>query len=118
MGHCSNQWLNTGYGLRESNHAPTPVTIEAETPADDWSEEHKVVIEIRATREGGEYMEFYLTKSEAEKCAQAFLNECSEKVRERLLLRTMKGMTASKLLEILTSILKTRLGDGSNGAKK
>jgi len=118
MGFCSNQWLNTGGGYRLSTHIPVSVDIEAGTPFDTWSGEHKVVLEIKGTRESMEYMEFQLTKPEAEQCANAIIRVCSDKVRERLALQILKGMTPAKLLEILTSILKVRLRDAPKRAKK
>lgn len=121
MGFVSNQWLNRGRGIRSGGHSPIPVSaieVVMPRPGDSWSAEYKVVAEVHARRENGEYQAFYLTRSEAEKCAGDIVDVCSGKVREQIALQTLKGMTAKKLLKTLTSILSARLGDRPNGAKQ
>ncbi len=114
MGFVSSQWLNRGRGARKAGHSPLPVpVIEVVLPKrnDDWSTEYKVVVEVHARRENGEYQAFYLTRPEMEECAMDMFSVCSGKVREQLALQTLKGMTATKLLTTLTSILRVRLRD-------
>ncbi len=121
MGFVSSQWLNRGRGARRGAHSPIPVSaIEVVVPKsnDDWSEEYKVVVEMHARRENGEYQAFYLTRAEAETCAGDIVNVCSGKVREQIALQTLKSMTAKKLLKTLTSILSARLRDGPNRVKR
>ena len=117
MGFVSNQWLNRGCGARRAGHSPIQVPaieVVVPRPGDNWYLEYKVVAEVHARRENGEYQAFYLTRSEAEKCAMEMFNLCSNKVRERLALHTLKRMTAAKLLAILTSTLRSRLRDRLN----
>ena len=87
-------------------------------PNDDWTVEYKVVVEIHARRENGEYQAFYLTRREAEQCAGDIFSVCSGKVREQIAKQTLKRMTAKQLLKALTSILSARLQDGPNRVKR
>jgi len=121
MGFVSSQWLNRGRGARKAGHNPIPVPVIEVVVAkrnDDWSAEYKVVVEVHARRENGEYQAFYLTRSEVEKCAMDMFSVCSGTVRERLALQTLKGMTAKKLLAVLQAILRVRLGGGPSRAVK
>lgn len=110
MGYGSNELLNQGRGRRKASHRLVRVAITT-VPPDSWSEDCKVVVEIIATREDGAYSAFYLERPEAEKCAEMILRECPGNVRERLAVQALKGMTATKLLKALSSILRARLRD-------
>ena len=114
MGYSSKQWLNRGEGLRDRGYRPISVAIEPEVAVSEWSEDHKVVVEINARLENDQYQVFYLTRAEAEKCAGVVLGVCTAQVSERLVMRCLKNMTATKLLKVLTSILRARLRDGAN----
>ncbi len=108
MSFMSNQWLDRGEGLRSRGYRPVSVTIVAGSASDSWSEEHKVVVQISATNEKSEYQTLHLTRLDSDKCAAAILNACSRKVRERLALQILKGMSVTTFLRSLNSVLRFR----------
>ena len=111
MGFSSNQWLNRGEGLRDRGYRPVSVTIDAEVPDTSWCEDHKVVVEITATNANDQHQVFLLKRPDAEKCAPIMLGACGTRVRERLALQILKSMSATALLKLLTSVLRSRLRD-------
>ncbi len=108
MGFVSNQWLNRGEGFRDRGYYPVSVTIEVGSATGSWSKEHRVAVEITATRHNDQYQTLLLSKADAEKCAATILAACGNKVRERLARQVLRRASATNFVAAMTSALKSR----------
>lgn len=107
MGFISNQWLNRA--RRNRTYRPVPVSIFAGIPGDSWSEEHKITVEIIATKEDTQFQTMHLTRADTEKCAVIIVNACGSRVRAHIALQILSSMPSAGFLIAMTAALRSRL---------
>lgn len=111
MGLMSNQWLNTGQGLRSRSYWPKKVKVSAFKSKDRWSERNSVKARIVATKEDSEYQILHLTASEADIVTPIIWSACSSELRSKLALQALAELNDEDLLRLLSKALKHRPKD-------
>lgn len=111
MGFMSNQWLNTGQGLRNRSYWPKKVKVKALKGNDQWSVKNDIKVKIIATKEDYEYQILHLTAPEADIVTPIIWSACSPQLRSELALQVLAELNDKELLRLLAKDLKHRLKD-------
>lgn len=112
MGWMSNQWLNTGVGLRNRSYCPVGVSVHARIPTSSWSKQNAVVVEFTARRPNCQYQVLDLTVAEIEKAVNIVLTACSADVRRQIAGELLTKLSDVELHEVLAHVLNRRVEDG------
>ena len=106
MGYVSNQWINTGSGIRYRKYNPVEATILPQVPDDDgWSLSRGLVFELRATRANGEYQTLLLTQTELEAAIQSAAPLMSGDERMKLMVALLSSLTSGEFVSVLRCAL-------------
>lgn len=103
MGYVSNQWLNTGYGLRNRSYSPVSVKVSAERTTSQWATSNRVVAEIKAYRGDGQCQIISVTRREAKSLIRVLVGACGEELRADLATRLLNGMSDADLLNAVAN---------------
>lgn len=109
MGFISNQWLNSGKGLRSRSYSPVPVSVSCRASKSSWSNRNQVPITFTARQSNRKYQTLYLTHAEAEVALGALVTTLSVQNREKLIVSLLRELSHAELLSALALDLNVRV---------